>query len=451
MALQLSLPVPLISNFTEIFGITVTESSSLLTVMILIGAIATPIMGKLADMYGKRLMILVGLGVGLLGDVMAVFSDSYLPVLISRGLAGVTVAVIPIGISLLREVVPPEKLGVSIGLMSVTLGAGSAVALPLGGLLSSAFGWQSIFVFSGVFALLSLIVIAVVVRESLSKTGGRFDYLGSLLLVVALGALLLMISMIGTWGLLSAETIIATIVAIVAGGFWVLVESRAPQPVVDLPLSFYRPILLTNLATLLMGIAMFFNMITTSQQAQRPVAAGGFGLDAFQAGMVMLPSGLAIVVAAPIGGMLMQRLGGRFALVLGGVIMSLAYVFRAVWDTSILEIIIGSVLVQIGVAIMFGATPSIIMGHAPLTETASANGVNALVRAIGNAVASAAAATIFGAIFITSGGASYPSELALDITFIIGSTTAALGVVCALGVPKRALTQASPVLSTVLE
>jgi predicted MFS family arabinose efflux permease len=438
MALQLSLPVPLISNFTGILSISVTESSSILTIMILVGAIVTPIMGKLADMYGKRLMILIGLGVSLSGDIVAVFSETYHLIFVSRGLAGFAVAVIPIAISLMRELIPKERLGVSIGFMSVTLGAGSALALPLGGLLSSTFGWSSIFGFSGVFAALAFLLAIVVLRESPIRSGGQFDLLGSALLVIALGALMLTVSMVGTWGIVGPMTITMASISAGAGALWVYAETRAANPVVDLPLSFRRPILLTNLATLLMGVAMFFNMITTTQQAQRPVELDGFGLDAFQAGLVMLPSGLAIIVAAPLGGMLMQRYGGRFALLLGGIVMALSYLLRVVFDNTIPEVIIGSVLVQAGVAIMFGATPALIMDHSPLSETASANGINALVRSIGNALASAIAATLFGAISVSAGAGSYPSELGVDIAFIIGSITAALGVVCALGIrPSR--------------
>lgn len=436
MALQNTLPVPLLTDLTGILGVTVTDVSSLLTIMVLTGALATPVMGKLADMYGKRRLLLIGLAIGLLGDVIALFSDSYPPILVSRGLAGVTVAIIPIAISVMRDEVPRERLGISIGLMSVTLGAGAALALPLGGLLAGAFDWHSIFVLSGAVAAGALLLTAIVVRESPVRTGGRFDLLGSLLLTVSLAALLLGMSKIVEWGWLGLPTIACAVVALATGLLWLLAETRASQPVVDIGVSLSRPVLLTNVATLLIGVAMFFNFITTSQQVQLPAALGGFGLDAFQAGLVMLPSGLVILVAAPIGGILMQRFGGRFALILGGAVIAASYAFRAVFDQSIPEIIIGSVLVQAGVAVMFGATPAIVMEHVPITETASANGVNALVRSIGNALASAVAAAVFGAIAVSDGVASYPSELAIDIAFVVGAAAALLGTLAAIGIPR---------------
>lgn len=431
---QSNLLVPLMAVFPGELGISVTDASNLFTFFLLAGALATPILSKLADMHGKRLMLLISLAVALSGELVAVFSSAYLPLVISRLLAGLGLAAIPVAISVMRDELPPHRLGFSIGLMSLTLGIGSGVALPISGMLAEAFGWPSVFMLAAAIAAASLLLTVFAISESPIRVGGRFDLLGSILLTIALGALLLGISKVNEWGLFGAATLTAASIALVAGVLWAVVERRASQPVVDLVTSLRRPVLLTNIATLLFGISMALNFITATQELQAPEETGGFGLDALTAGFIMLPAGLAMVPAALLGGWIMQRRSARGALIIGGVLMAVAYAARVFIDSSVIGIVIGTVLVQAGVGIMFGSTAAMIMEHVPMTETASANGVNALVRAIGNSMGAAATAAVFGIFSVTAGGTNWPDETALAIVFWVGAITALVGVLLGLGV-----------------
>lgn len=431
---QSNLLIPLMAVLPDELGISVADASNLFTFYLLAGALATPVLSKLADMHGKRLLLVVTLGVALGGEVVAVFSDAYLTLVISRLLAGVGMASVPIAISVMRDELPATRLSFSVGLMSLTLGLGSGVALPLSGMMTGAFGWSSVFVLSAAIAALALLLVLLVVRESPVRLGGRFDVIGSILLTVALGSLLFGVSKINEWGLLGGETLTAAGIVLVAGALWVLVELHAGQPVVDIVSSLRRPVLLTNIATLLFGVSMALNFVTATQELQAPEEAGGFGLDALAAGFVMFPAGLAMVPAALLGGWVMQRLSPRTALVIGGLIMTAAYASRVFIDGSITGIIVGTVLVQVGVGLMFGSTAAMIMQHVPVTETASANGVNALVRAIGNSAGAAITAAIFGMISVTVGSTSWPDGPAMAIMFWLGAGTALLGVIAGLGV-----------------
>ena len=177
----------------------------------------------------------------------------------------------------MRDELPKERVGSAIALMSATLGIGGALGLPLGGLLFQQFGWSSVFWLSVVVGVAILVAVLVVVPESGVKTRGRFDLLGAVLLSVALTCLLLVISKGGRWGGRAIGPAAARIDGRRARGLGPVL-ARVSQPLVDLRTSARRPVLLTNLASILVGFALMGNILVSTQQLQLPVAGGGYGL-----------------------------------------------------------------------------------------------------------------------------------------------------------------------------
>ena len=151
-------------------------------------------------MFGKRLMMLACMVAMTVGSVLAAAVGHLSPVIVGRSLQGFAAALIPIGISIMRDELPKEKVGSAVALMSATLGIGAALGLPLSGLIFENLGWQAIFWISAGIGVLLIIGVLSLVSESTVRTRGRFDYLGALLLSVALTALLLGISKGGSWG-----------------------------------------------------------------------------------------------------------------------------------------------------------------------------------------------------------------------------------------------------------
>ena len=168
---------------------------------LLTSAVATPIVSRLADMFGKRLMMLVCMVAMTVGCVLAAAVGTYLAVIVGRSLQGFAAALIPIGISIMRDELPKEKVGSAVALMSATLGIGAALGLPLSGLIFENLGWQAIFWISAGIGAALIVGVLLLVSESTVRTRGRFDYLGALLLSVALTALLLGISKGGVLGM----------------------------------------------------------------------------------------------------------------------------------------------------------------------------------------------------------------------------------------------------------
>ena len=431
VALQQTMVIPLLPDFPEILGVSPDNAAWLVTATLLTSAVATPIMSRLADMFGKRLMMLACMLAMTIGSVLAAAVGVYLTVIVGRSLQGFAAALIPIGISIMRDELPKEKVGSAVALMSATLGIGAALGLPLSGLIFEHLGWQAIFWISAAIGVLLIIGVLSLVSESTVRTRGRFDYLGALLLSIALTALLLGISKGATWGWTSQPVVGLFLITITVLAIWVPYELKVGQPLVDLRTSARRPVLLTNIASILAGFAMFANLLLTTQQLQLPESTGyGFGLPVITAGLAMVPSGLAMVVFAPVSGRLINRYGGRITLITGAAVMGVAYIGRVYYSNTVLAVIIGSTVVGIGTAIAYAAMPTLIMASVPITETASANGLNALLRAVGTSTSSAAVAAVLGSVTMQVGQVTLPSLSAFqDVYWMAGLGALACGAV----------------------
>lgn len=439
VALMQTLVVPLLPDFPRILGVTADDASWLVTATLLSSAVATPIVSRSADMYGKRRMMVVCLAIMVAGSIMAAGGGTFLWLIIGRALQGFSSALIPVGISIMRDELPKEKMGSAVALMSATLGIGSALGLPLAGVLYEGLGWESIFWVAAGAGTLLLLAVVLVVPESKVRTPGRFDYAGALVLSAALGSLLLAISKGGSWGWGSEPVLLLFLAAAVLLAAWVPYELKVGQPMVDLRTSARRPVLMTNIASLLIGFAMFANMLLTTQQLQLPTATGyGFQLNVITAGLCMVPSGLAMVVFAPVSGGIIRRFGGKTALMTGACVMIAGYVGRVFFHDSITVVVIGSTVVSVGTAIAYAAMPTLIMGAVPITETASANGLNSLVRSIGTSTSSAAVAAVLTSVTMTLGPVRAPSFAAFQDVFWMAALASAASVLAAIAIPRAA-------------
>jgi MFS family permease len=196
---------------------------------------------------------------------------------------------------------------------------------------------------------------------------------------------------------------------------------------------------LTNIASILVGFALMANMLISAQQLQQPTQASGFGLSAVGAGLAMVPSGLAMVAFAPVSGFMINRFGGRVTLMAGTAIMAVGYLGRVFYGHGVLAVIIGSTVVNIGAAIAYAAMPSLIMANVPITETASANGLNALLRALGTSSASAVIAALLSSVTVTVGTVQLPALAAFKDVFWLAAVASLACCGVAWFVPRRVL------------
>lgn len=428
VSLQQTLVLPLLPDFPEILGTTSDNASWLVTITLLTAAVGTPIVSRLADMFGKRRMLIVCMAAVIVGSIVAALSTSLGVVIFGRGLTGLGACLVPVGISIMRDHLPADRVGSGVALMSATLGIGGAVGMPLAGVIYDRWDWHTLFYVSGGFAVIMLAAVIRVVPESTVRTSGRFDYVGAVLLSVALTCFLLAVSKAGSWGFLSPLTLSLLVVSVLVLAAWVPWELRTGQPLVDIRTSMRRTVLLTNAASVLVGFAMFANFITSVQQVQMPVETGyGFGLSVVATGMWMLPASILMVAMSPLSAMLIRRYGPRMVLIAGAIVMAVGFVTRALLHSSVVEVMVTSGIASLGTALAFAAMPTLIMRAVPITETASANGLNTLLRSIGTSSASAMVAAIFAVLVMDTGnGTVAPTFTAYQIIFWAGAA-ASLG------------------------
>ncbi|MDP2288492.1 MAG: MFS transporter [Actinomycetota bacterium] len=428
-----SILIPLLTDLPGILGVSVSDASWLVTATLLAGAIATPSLTRLADMYGKKRMMLASLSMLLFGSLLAVVSTNLWTLVVARAFQGTASAVIAIGISVMRDALPADRLNSSVALLSATLGIGSAFGLPMAGVMFAAFGWQSVFWLSAVLAAALLVAVSIVIQESDVRTGGSFDVVGALLLSAALFCLLLAITKGTTWGWSSSSTLTAFGGSALLFIVWVPWEQRVRDPLVDIKTTLNRPVLMTHLTAILIGASIYINSLATLQLLQLPISTGyAFGLTAAHAGLLMVPAALMSLIVAPWSARITKNFGARITLCCGALVMAIGYFLRIPLGGALFIIILASIVVSIGMAIAFGAMPTLLMAAVPITQTAAANGINTLARASGAALSSAAVAALLAGSTIEVGEQIYPSDSAFIDAFLLGGFIALIAAGMAL-------------------
>lgn len=434
VSLQQAIFLPLLPELPRLLDTTADSASWLVTATLLSGTVATPVVSRLADMYGKRRMMLVSLAVSVLGALLGALSTDLSLLIAARALQGVGVALVPVAIAIMRDELPRDQVPLGVALMSATLAIGSGVALPLSGLIVTHMDWHASFWLSGLVGAILIVSTFLFLPESPVRTSGAFDLRGAVLLSAALTALLLALSKGGQWGWLSPLTLGLTAAGLIVLAMWVPLQLRTPQPLVDIRVATRRAVALVNIASVFAGFAMFANMLITTQQLQMPVESGyGMGLDILHAGLWMVPNAAAFGLMAPVSAWITRRFSPQIALFSGAAVMTLTYVWRVFYSSDLTQIVVGSVVIGAGVAMVYGALPTLIMRAVPVTETASANGLNVLLRSLGTSTVSAVSAAIMAASAVTIGDQVVPSSDSMVLVLWLAAAAALCTTL--LGVP----------------
>lgn len=434
VALQQTLLVPATPTFPGVLGTSASNVSWVVTATLLTGAAATPIFSRLADMYGKRRMLLVSMGLVLLGSIIAPLGG-LATLIIGRALQGMGTPLVPIAMAVMRTSLDRERATSAVALLSAMLAIGGGVGIPLGGFLMGVFSWQALFVVSAVLAIVSLYLISRYIPHD-EHEGAQFDAVGATVLTVALVGLLLGVSKGAEWGWGSTATLASFAFGILGLIAWVKIEFGQSSPLVDLRTALYPPVLRTHLASLLLGIVMFTNLLVTTVQLQGSFSEGGFGQSAQVAGMAMLPTAALMGFVAPISARIARRWSAATLLILGAAITLASYVLRASVTPTAWMVIVWATIASIGIGMGYAALPMLIFAHVDLSETAEANGFNALLRAIGTAVASAFVGGIGVALSATVDGVSEPSQTANLVVFIFGAVVSLIVIILGMGLRR---------------
>jgi MFS family permease len=446
VSLMQTLVVPLIPRLPALLHASAADSTWVITATLLAGAVATPVVGRLGDLYGKRRMLLVSLVLLVAGAVVAALSDTLVPMIVGRALQGLAAGVIPLGISIMRDELPAERLGSATATMSASLGVGGALGLPAAAFLAENTDWHVLFWVAAGLGVLVTVLVSTCVPESRTRARGRFDLVGAAGLSAALVCLLLAISKGAAWGWRSGVTLGlfgAAAVVLLLWGWW---ELRTASPLVDLRTTARRQVLLTNLTSAVFAFAMFAMSLVLPQILQLPVATGhGLGQSLLVTGLVLVPSGLVMLMIAPLSARITSTAGPKVTLMLGILVVAAGYglgvgLMSAVWQLLLVSAVIGG-----GIGLAYGAMPALIMGAVPVSETAAANSLNTLMRAIGTSVSSAVAGAVLAQLTVRFGPVAIPTEGAFRLVMALGCATALAALAIAAFIPGARAVRPGPV------
>jgi EmrB/QacA subfamily drug resistance transporter len=425
--------VPAIGELMRAFDTDAAGVAWTLTGYLVCAAVFTPIFGRLGDMFGKKRMLVIALLIFAAGNLVAAAGQSLEVVVAGRVLQGIGGGIFPLCFAIIRDEFPRERVRASIGLISALAGIGGGLGLVLGGLLVDHVSYHWIFWIGAAAAAVAAVATYLLIPESPNRSGGRIDLRGAALLAVALVVPLVAISEANRWGWGSPKTLGLLAAGLALLALWVAVQRRTAEPLANIATLTRRPVLMTNLATLLVGFGMFGSFILVPQLAEAPESTGyGFGASATQAGLLMLPGALLMLVAGPISGMIGERYGGKVPLGLGGLIAATGLVLLGLVHATQFEVMLFSAVLFTGIGLAFSAMPNLIVDAVSPGETGEATGFNALVRSVGSSLGSQVSGAILAGSIIAGGS---PSDAAFRGAFLLGAAVTLVAAATAMFIP----------------
>lgn len=409
------------------------DISWVLTAYLLAASVLTPLVGRLGDMLGKRRVLLVVLGVLAVGTLLSALSTS-LPLLVAgRVLQGAAGGILPLSIGIVRDELPRERVGVTVGLLSAIFGIGGGLGIVLAGPIVENLSWEWLFWFPLALIVLALLGVAFGVPESPVRTPGRLDLVGTAILSVALVTLLLGISKGSEWGWDSARVLVLFVVGIVGLVLFGIVELRVREPLIDMRLLAIRGVWATDVVGLIFGFGLFGTFLLIPTLLELPAQTGyGFGKSVTQAGLFLLPSALMMLVFGPIAGILDRKYGPKLPMVLGSILLAIGFAIPAISHDATWQVLLCGFITGAGVGLSLAAMSNAIIESVPAAQTGEATSVNSIVRTIGGSVGSAVVAAVITANSTPQG---LPLNDAFTEGFWICAAVGVVAIVAALLVP----------------
>ncbi|BBY16136.1 MFS transporter [Mycolicibacterium litorale] len=422
--------VPVLGVIGTQLGASPVAVSWAVTANLLAAIAATPLLGRLADMYSKKRVLLGVLIVVLIGSVLAAATSSLPLLIVARVLQGASYALYPISVAVLREELPQGRLAGAMAVMSGTLGFGGGVGLVVVGLLMSGNAdYHRVFWLTTVFTVVVLAIVVFLVPARGRTAGGSIDWLGAIGLAIGLSALLLAITQGNAWGWLSGWTLGCALGGAAVLVAWWLWEKRRDHPLVSTRMLTLPAVLLTNLATVFVGMGLYFAFLGLTQFVQIPRAAAGYGFGAtvLESSVVfLLPGALTGFAVALVSGRFIDRYGARRVLVIGAMAGVLGFVLLAVAHDQRWQVIVAGILANAYISLGYGALPALVVAQVEAGETGVATGMNAIARTVGSSVAAAVVALLMGR---SEPGTQVPMESSFVIVFVAGAVTAAFALI----------------------
>lgn len=412
-------------------GVSLETAQWLLTITLLVGAVASPVFGRLADGPRRRQVILGTLLLVVLGSLLAAVARTFPLLLFGRGLQGLGQSLVPLAIAVARDRLPRDRMRSGIAILSVTTAAGAGLGYPITGFIAEHYSYQAGFWVAMGVSLIALAFVWYVVPGNPEAERHPLDITGAILLSVALSSLLLAISQGKTWGWSSAIVIGLLITSVVLTVVWILHELRVTHPLIELRLMMRRMVLAADLAAILMGTALYAMSSLVNRYLQTPETAGyGFDSSLVVVGLVLMPLSVGSIVSSRISMPLTQRFGPGRVVAGGSVLVALDMTYLAFSRSHLWEFALAILILGLGIGLTFAMMPALIVRSVPPEETGSATGLNQVLRLIGGSIGSAASIAILSSM--TQDNGIYPRDEGYTVAFLAGAAICLAAAICCM-------------------
>jgi MFS family permease len=406
-----------------------------LTAFFVASAIAGPILGRLADMFGKRRMAMVATGLFGLGSVVSASTDNLWVVVAGRAMQGAGATVSILAFSLARDLLPERLRARGIGVISGIAAGGGAIGIVLGGIIVEHLSWRWLFWLTAIVAATATAAL-LAIPESPVKSGGRVDYRGAAVLTVGLALPLIGISRAARWSWTDWRVLALILAGLVILAAWVRLEERTPEPLANIALLRSRSVLVINTCSLLVGYVIIVAYVIVPQLAQAPDSTGyGFGFSAVGGGLLLVPGGIGLIVAGPLAGGLGARLGVRAGIAAAATAGAAGYILLAFAHETTLGVIVFTCVAVLGAGFAFVVNINALIDVTPPALTGEATGMNTVLVRTGMALGSQVTGTLLVSSAVNATG--LPGDSGYTRSFLLAGLLALLSVALAFLVPAR--------------
>jgi EmrB/QacA subfamily drug resistance transporter len=441
-ALLQSLVVPALPQIQNSLHTSESAVGWVLTAYLLSASVATPIIGRLGDMYGKERLLMIVLLMLAFGTLISAIASSLWLMVLGRVIQGAGGGIFPLAFSIIRDEFPNERVPGAIGLVSSLLGIGGGAGVVFAGIVTQNLSYHWLFWFPLATILFTAYLTRRYIPESPVKTPAEINYRAAGLMTLGISGVLLSITETSTWGWGSAKTLGLLALGMVLIAAWVREELDSREPLIDMRMMAIRGVWTTNTVAFLIGVGMYSSFILLPELVQEPASTGyGFGASVTVAGLFLLPATIAIVVVGQLAGVLERRIGSRGALI-GGAMFALASFVLLIADRSQQgEIYVAAGLLGIGIGLSFSAMANLIVQNVRREQTGVATGMNAVTRTLGGAFGGQLAATLLAS---NLGAAGIPASSGFTMSFLMCLTALAAALGFAVAVPRRSANDLAP-------
>lgn len=440
--------LPAIPDFIRDFNISYSTSSWLLSAYVIAAAVMTPIGGRLSDIYGKKKILLIVMGVYAVGLLAGRFATNIEFMIAARAAQGIGMAMFPIAFGIIREVFPEKKLSIGQTIFSSTFSGGAIIGLVGGAAIIQNFGWPATFLAILPAAIALWFVIARYVhvpsQAARAEAGHQpndrtIDIKGTLMLAVTIISFLAGITFLESHDSSAWYTIaglFATSAASLAA--FIAIEKRVPSPLLDLKLMTNKSFLPPTIILMLIFMSIFMVYLTIPILVRSPEPLG-FGGDAVAVASVQLPFMVVLLIGTVMSGFILNKIKNTKLTLIGTLISAAGFFILLMFHSTEGMVSFGLAILATGLSLSITGAFNVILLSVPMQMTGIALGMTLLLNLVGQSVGPAAAGILQQMYRGTVEGVDrqFPTQDAYNLIFITAAIISLASVAMSLAVNRR--------------